>query len=63
MAKRKKKGAEEKIDDLNLVPIMNLVVCLIPIVLFGMSLVKIGVINVTLPKLGQSAPQMTRKAP
>jgi biopolymer transport protein ExbD len=65
MAKRKKKGVEDKIDDLNLVPIMNLVVCLIPIVLFGMSLVKIGVINVNTPKfgMGQSAPADDDKKP
>ena len=42
MAKRKKKGVDEKMEDLNLVPIMNLVVCLIPIVLFGMSLQKLA---------------------
>ena len=65
MAKRKKKGVSDKIEDLNLVPIMNLVVCLIPIVLFGMSLVKIGVINVNTPKfgMGQSAPAEDDKKP
>jgi biopolymer transport protein ExbD len=65
MAKRKKKGIDDKIEDLNLVPIMNLVVCLIPIVLFGMSLVKIGVINVNTPKfgMGQSAPAEDDKKP
>ena len=65
MAKRKKKGVEDNIEDLNLVPIMNLVVCLIPIVLFGMSLVKIGVINVNTPKfgMGQSAPSDDEKKP
>ena len=62
---RGKKRAEEKLDDLNLVPIMNLVVCLIPIVLFGMSLVKIGVINVNAPKfgMGQAAPADDDKKP
>jgi hypothetical protein len=44
---------------------MNLVVCLIPIVLFGMSLVKIGVINVNAPKfgMGQAAPSDDEKKP
>ena len=31
----KKKGIDDKLEDLNLVPIMNLVVCLIPMVLLG----------------------------
>ncbi|MCB9542226.1 MAG: biopolymer transporter ExbD [bacterium] len=53
MARSKKKmKVDEKIEDLNLVPIMNLVVCLIPMVLVGMSLVKIGVINVNAPRFG-----------
>ena len=49
---RKKKTVSTEIEDLNLVPIMNLVVCLIPMVLVGMSLVKIGVINVNAPRFG-----------
>lgn len=48
MARGKRKLAEDT-SDLNLVPIMNLVVCLIPMVLFGMSLIKVGVVNVTAP--------------
>ncbi len=52
---RKKKPFNDKIEDLNLVPIMNLVVCLIPMVLFGMSLIKIGVVNVNAPKFGMGA--------
>lgn len=42
----------DKIEDLNLVPIMNLVVCLIPIVLFGTALVKVGIVNVNAPRFG-----------
>jgi biopolymer transport protein ExbD len=62
---RKKKAFEEKMEDLNLVPIMNLVVVLIPVVLFGMSLVKIGVVNVNAPKfgMGQAAPADDDKKP
>lgn len=37
-------------EDLNLVPIMNLVVCLIPIVLLGTSLVQVGTIEVEPPR-------------
>ena len=55
MARRKKKGIDDKIEDLNLVPIMNLVVCLIPMVLLGTALVKVGVVNVNAPKFGQGA--------
>jgi hypothetical protein len=43
---RKKKGVSTDVEDLNLVPIMNLVVCLIPIILYGTVMVKVGVVNV-----------------
>ena len=36
--------------DLNLIPIMNLIVCLVPIVLLGMSVVKVGVIETQAPR-------------
>lgn len=51
----KKKAFDDKIEDLNLVPFMNMVVCLIPMVLAGTALVKIGVVNVNAPKFGQGA--------
>lgn len=65
MARKKKKGISTDIEDLNLVPIMNLVVCLIPMVLLGMSLVKVGVVNVNAPKFGQGAatPEESDKKP
>lgn len=65
MARRKKKGINTDIEDLNLVPIMNLVVCLIPMVLLGMSMVKVGVVNVNAPKFGQGAatPEESDKKP
>ena len=47
-----KKTFDPKTEDLNLIPIMNLVVCLIPMVLAGTALVKLGVINVNAPKFG-----------
>lgn len=64
MARHKKK-IDDKIEDLNLVPIMNLVVCLIPIVLVGMSMVKIGVINVNAPRfgMGQAEPSDDEEKP
>lgn len=51
MARRKSKFSIE-VDDLNLVPIMNMVMCLIPVVLVGSSQVTIGVVNVNSPKFG-----------
>jgi len=62
---RKKKTINTEIEDLNLVPIMNLVVCLIPMVLVGMSLVKIGVINVNAPRfgMGQAEPSDDEEKP
>ena len=51
---RKKKSVSTKVEDLNLVPMMNMVVCLIPVVLFGTSLIKIGVVDVS-SKFGNSS--------
>ena len=53
---RKKKTVDTKIEDLNLVPIMNMMVVLIPVVLVGTSLIKIGVVDVS-SKFGQGKPQ------
>lgn len=55
----RKANYEEIVEDLNLVPIMNLVLCIIPLILFKTQLVKIGIINVNAPKIGpaSSAPQ------
>jgi biopolymer transport protein ExbD len=50
MARRKSKFTEE-VEDLNLIPIMNLVLCLIPAVLFKTQLVKIGLIDVNAPQI------------
>lgn len=47
---RRKKFTEE-VEDVNLVPIMNLVLCLIPAVLFNTQLVKIGMIDVNAPQI------------
>lgn len=52
---RKKKTFDNTITDLDLVPIMNLVVCLIPMILWGASLVKLGVVNINAPKFGMGA--------
>lgn len=50
-----KKGAMAAPEELNLIPIMNMVVCLIPMILAGTALVKLGVINVNAPKFGMGA--------
>ena len=52
---RSKKKFDDTIKDLDLVPIMNLMVCLIPMILAGASQVKIGVVNVNAPKFGIGA--------
>ena len=52
---RKKSKFVEQVEDINLVPIMNLVLCLIPLVLFKTQLVKIGMVNVSAPKVGPAS--------
>ena len=53
MARRKAKFNDE-VEDVDLIPIMNLVLCLISAVLFNTQLTKIGTINVSAPKIGPS---------
>lgn len=57
--KRGATGASDATEALNLVPIMNLVVCLIPMVLFGASFVKLGAINVTGQPFGDAQTEAT----
>jgi hypothetical protein len=52
---RKKSKFVEQVEDINLIPIMNLVLCLIPLVLFKTQLVKIGMVNVSAPKVGPAS--------
>lgn len=51
MSRRRRK---DEIEDLNLKPAMNLILILIPILLFSMQAVKIAVINVATPQIGPS---------
>jgi len=43
---------EEKVGDLNLTPIMNLIIILIPALLISAAFVQIAVINVSAPQIG-----------
>ncbi len=45
--------------DLNLAPIMNMVVILIPLLLLSVVFLKVGVINITAPKLSMGPPSDT----
>lgn len=53
---RRRTRTQEAPTDLNLVPIMNLVVCLIPMVLLGVSVTKVGVVEVEAPAFCCNAP-------
>jgi biopolymer transport protein ExbD len=48
---RKTKRIEEEEQDLNLAPIMNMVIILIPLLLLSVVFLQVGVINVTTPSL------------
>ncbi len=47
----RKKEAEMGVPELNLAPIMNMVVILIPLLLLSIVFLEVGVINITAPKL------------
>lgn len=49
---RRRSAAMAAPGELNLVPIMNLIVCLVPIVLLGMAAVKVSVIETNAPRFG-----------
>jgi len=57
MARSKRMAEEEQ--DLNLAPIMNMVVILIPLLLLSVVFVKVAVINITAPKLSVGPPSDT----
>lgn len=54
MARVKREAEEEQ--DLNLAPIMNMVVILIPLLLLSVVFLEIAVINITAPKLAMGPP-------
>ena len=55
---RSKRDGEDKLQELNLTPIMNMVVILIPLLLLSIVFLEVSVINITAPKLsvGPSQP-------
>ncbi len=59
---RVKRRHVETDTELNLVPIMNLVMCLIPMVLLGMSMLKVGVLNVEAERFSPT-PEPTAEVP
>jgi biopolymer transport protein ExbD len=58
----RKSKFQEEVEDLNLIPIMNLVLCLIPAVLFKTQLVKMGILEAQPPQIA-SAPSPTPPDP
>jgi biopolymer transport protein ExbD len=55
---------EEKVStDLDLAPFMNMVVILIPLLLLSVVFIKIGVINITAPKLSMGPPSEEKPDP
>lgn len=56
---RNKRDSTDEVKELDLTPIMNMVVILIPLLLLSMVFLEVGVINITAPKLsvGPSTPQ------
>ena len=54
--------AEEVLQELNLIPIMNLICLLIPVLLLQMAMIQIAVINVSSPQIGSGgAPKVKKK--
>lgn len=51
---RQRRGEKEETPELNLAPIMNMVVILIPLLLLSVVFLQVGVINITAPKLSIS---------
>lgn len=58
-----RRHGEEADNELNLIPIMNLVLMLIPAILITAAFVEITVINVSAPQIGGGAPQEPQEKP
>lgn len=56
---RQRRGDKEEAPELNLAPIMNMVVILIPLLLLSVVFLQVGVINITAPKLSVGPPSDT----
>lgn len=50
---RKRHRAETEADEINLIPVMNLFVCLIPFLLLTAAFVRLGAVETELPKAGE----------
>jgi len=59
MARKRREALDEEDGDLNLAPIMNMVIILIPLLLLSVVFLKVGVINITAPKLATGPPSET----
>jgi len=65
---KKKLAAEEEFEELNIMPLMNIIMLLIPFLIMSAEFIKIGVINVSAPKMNtgepqQETPQKKKKKP
>lgn len=56
---RERRATEDEVPELNLAPIMNMVVILIPLLLLSVVFLEVGVINITAPKLSIGPPSDT----
>lgn len=60
---RKRRSSDDGSQDINLAPFMNMVVILIPLLLLSVVFVKVGVINITAPKLSTGPPSEEQPDP
>ena len=60
---RNRRGMEEEDQELNLAPIMNLVIILIPMLLLSVVFLQIGVINITMPNIAMGPPSEVKEEP
>lgn len=60
---RNRRSAGDENNDINLAPFMNMVVILIPLLLLSVVFVKVGVINITAPKLSTGPPSEEQPDP
>ncbi|MCB9637576.1 MAG: biopolymer transporter ExbD [Myxococcales bacterium] len=51
----KKPRLEEEMEEINIMPLMNIIMLLIPFLIMSTEFIKIGVINVAAPKIGGGA--------
>lgn len=55
----RKRSVEEQFEEINIMPLMNIIMLLIPFLIMSAEFIRLGVINVSAPKMNTGEPQQS----